>query len=99
MEKVFADDYSGGIAGAFAGFFGRHSTGSLFRNIKIKEQGDEKSDSKLDLRDRGRIRIASGCDCCPVLRKPFGRFGQYDNCRLCCDVGLSQRYFSGIPSK
>ena len=35
------------------------------------EQGDEEPDSKLDLRDRGRIRIASGTDCCPVLRNPF----------------------------
>lgn len=91
MEKAFADDYSGGIAGAFTGLFRRHSTGSLFWNTKIKEQGHEKPDFKVDLRDSGRIRIAFGSDCCPVSRKPFGWFGQHDNCRLCCDVGLSQR--------
>lgn len=71
MEKVFADDYSGGIAGAYAGFFRRHSTGSLFRNTKIEKQGDEEPDSKLNLWDCGRIRIASGSDCCPLLRNPF----------------------------
>ena len=60
MEKVFADDYSGGIAGALTGLFRRHSTGSHFWNTKIKEQRHEKPDFKVDLRDSGRIRIALG---------------------------------------